>query len=163
MLTLPTPLEAQYATTARSAAARIPSASPSLTASVPADSSSDRANVHAVRIALGALAFWPGAFIGAHIGAASAGPCGCDDPGLMEALIGAWVGGALASGLASSLITSHDRARCSTFERVASGSVGAGLGVLLGIVVAASTDGETAVVSIPLGAGAGAALMMKEC
>ena len=131
-----------------------------ITSSDTAKSNGDRGTRFLARMGIGALLWWPGAFGGALIGASTAGPCGCDDPGLGEAIVGALIGGTVATAVGASFI--HQR-KCSIPERVFFASVGSALGAVFGGAVAGITGGVTFPIMIPAGAGLGAAVALQDC
>ena len=111
------------------------------------------------RLGLGLVGSITGLFAGALVGGA-VGPlkdCACDDPGLNEMLTGAVVGAALGAALLAAAPKGPDVCRYRTrFWRAALGSaLGTGLGLI--------AKGNASLVTVPLGAGVGAALGAESC
>ncbi len=87
------------------------------------------------RIALGIAGSVAGVYAGGATGYAVLphGHCGCDDPGLAQALLGAAVGSVISAGVLSAIPTFQST--CSVPKRMISGILGAGTGALIGGVV----------------------------
>ena len=136
------------------------STSPPTSSTRASDASDGRGTRFAKRTALGALAWWPGAIVGAMLGAATAGPCHCDDPGLGQAILGGIVGGALAAGALTALV---QQGKCSAAARVFYGTLGSAAGSVIGALVSAGAGGVLVPVVFPLGAGLGAAFALQHC
>ena len=100
-----------------------------------------------------------GLFAGALVGGA-VGPlenCACEDPGLEEILTGAVVGAALGAALLAALPKGPDV--CRYPARLWRAALGSALGTALGLIA----KGNTSLITVPLGAGAGAALGAESC
>ena len=130
---------------------------------VASDSAEPARHVMAARTMMGAIAFIPGAVLGVSIAVSASNNsrhCSGDYCGLDRALLGAWIGGSVASALVASSINGNHR--CSYGERFGYGLTGAALGSLLGSLAAAAAPGVV-VISVPLGAGVGTASMENGC
>lgn len=137
-------------------------AAPTMAQSASDLASSDTTPVHNVfaKRTITALAGWPlGALAGGFVGAGVPhGPCGCDDPGLKEALIGVAIGGAVgaAVGAAAPKLNSH----CTFARRLGLGLVGSVLGTGVGLIPI--TEGAQAI-TVPVFSIVGAALAESPC
>ena len=111
------------------------------------------------RLGLGLVGSIAGLFAGALVGA-GVGPledCGCDDPGLNEVVTGAVIGSALGAALLAA--APRGPAACGYGARFFRGLLGSALGVAVGL----RAEGNTSLVTVPLGALAGAALGAESC
>jgi len=86
------------------------------------------------------------------------GPCGCDDPGLKEALQGIVIGGAFGAGLgaAAPRLKSH----CSFGNRFGLGLLGSAIGTGIGMI--RFTDGSR-IITVPLFSITRAAIAEAPC
>jgi hypothetical protein len=113
-----------------------------------------------VRLGLGLVGSVAGLFGGALIGA-GVGPLedchGCEDPGMKEVVAGAVIGSALGAALLAALPRSPEACRYSA--RFLRGLLGSALGVAVGL----RAEGNTNLVTVPLGALVGAALGAESC
>ena len=91
------------------------------------DSTRPRGRDIPLRALAGAGGAFVGAFAGVYVGATMVPhrPCGCDDPGLAEAVLGATVGALVGAAVASGAPRLHSE--CSTARRIGFGLLG-GLG-----------------------------------
>ena len=114
----------------------------------------------AIRAVSAAIGWFPGAFVGGYVGYHLLGhsPCGCDDPGLSEALIGVAIGGTLGASLGAALpgLKSH----CSFGQRWARGLAGAVIGMGLGMIPL--TQGAQ-IITVPLFSSIGAGVAQGRC
>lgn len=105
------------------------------------------------------IGWFPGAFLGGAIGAASPhGPCGCDDPGLNQVLTGIVLGGAVGSalGAAAPNLNSH----CSFGKRFGLGLAGSVIGTAVGIIPI--TEGAQPI-TVPIFSIVGSAIAVGAC
>jgi|SRR5690349_805888 hypothetical protein len=137
-------------------------AAPITAQSTPDSTVSDTSPVRHVilkRTATAFFAWFPGAFIGGAIGAATPhGPCGCDDPGLTQVLIGITVGGVVGSAFGAALPKLHSR--CSFGRRFGQGLIGSVIGGAIGIIPI--TEGAQAI-TVPVFSIVGAAVAEAGC
>ncbi len=112
----------------------------------------------AVRTLLGGVGWAGGVFAGVLAGPGILGDdCGvCDDPGLEEALLGAFVMGSLGAGFLAG--APNLGAKCGFGERFLRGAAGGALGTLAGLALSGDPDNAGAVLIVPGSVGLGAAL-----
>ncbi len=110
---------------------------------------------------VGTLGAVGGTFAGIAIAnALPHGPCGCDDPGLSQALFGGAIGMAAGGTLAAGALPLGDG--CSLAPRLGAASVGGLLGTLGGAIATIATRG-IAIPLMPIGAGFGAGYSSTLC
>ena len=101
-----------------------------------------------------------GGFVGYHVLSHDCG--GCDDPGLSAMITGAAFGTFLGGSIAAS--GPRLASECSGGHRIGRGLLGGFLGAALGAGVGfASNSGAPAIVLLPVGTAAGAALATETC
>ncbi len=117
-----------------------------------------------VRALIGVGSAFAGAFAGAYTGAIlPRSPCGCDDPGLQEAVFGAMVGSVIVPAILAAMPEMDST--CSFAKRAGFGLAGSVVGAALGGVAGAMADGNGpgVVVGYIGGSGLGAALGSGLC
>ena len=100
-----------------------------------------------------------GLFAGAYIGGQSGGNCGCDDPGLAEAIYGGLAGVTLGAALGAA--APNLRSVCSFGTRFGRSLLGAGLGTIGGLFI--GLGGGQALVTVPIGAAVGSIAALGRC
>jgi hypothetical protein len=115
------------------------------------------------RAFLGVGGAFLGAFAGAYMGASVIphGPCGCDDPGLSEAIVGAMVGSTLVG--AALAAAPQFSSSCHPVRRIGYGVLGAVTGAAAGGVLGATVGGLGVILGYISGAGLGAGLASSVC
>ena len=115
------------------------------------------------RTFLGVGGAFIGALGGAYAGAAVLphGPCGCDDPGLTQALQGAAVGSALLGAVLAS--APQFSSSCHPVRRLGYGVLGALAGALAGGAAGATTGFGGVLLGYFVGAGVGAGVASAVC
>lgn len=115
------------------------------------------------RAFLGVGGAFIGALAGGYAGAAVIphGPCGCDDPGLTQALEGAAVGSALLGAVLAS--APEFSSSCHPVRRLGYGVLGAVTGALAGGVAGAMTGFGAVLLGYVVGAGVGAGVASAVC
>lgn len=100
----------------------------------PADDTMPVRGAVAVRGVAATLGWVPGAYAGGYIAYNTFrhGPCGCDDPGLAETLVGVIVGGAVGSALAAAIPKLNSP--CSFAQRFGRSLLGSAIGTFVGMI-----------------------------
>lgn len=102
-----------------------------------------------------------GAFVAATVGAGMEGPCGCDDPGLEGAVLGALTGITLGSTIGAAAPTF--RSVCSFEERFGRSFVGSLAGTAAGILAATTLHSGIGLLAIPAFAAGGSVASLGPC
>ena len=122
-----------------------------------------RATEIPTRALLGVSGALVGIFAGAYVGVYTIphGPCGCDDPGLDQAIEGAAVGSALLGAVLAS--APQFSSSCKPMRRFSYGVLGAVTGAVAGGALGAAVGGVGLLVGYVTGAGLGAGVASGVC
>jgi hypothetical protein len=102
-----------------------------------------------------------GMVAGAYAAAGTAGPCGCDDPGLEQALLGGW--GGMIAGAALGAAAPSMSSTCSFGQRLGLAVVGSLVGSLAGIASVQVVHSGAILVVMPAMTAGGAVMMLGRC
>lgn len=128
-------------------------------ASAHSDTTLQRPGGVALRFGASAAGAVVGLFAGAYIGVQFAGNCGCDDPGLVEAIYGGLAGVTLGAALGAA--APNLRSACSFGTRFGRSLLGAGMGTVGGFFL--GLGGGQVLLTVPIGAAAGSIAALGRC
>jgi hypothetical protein len=115
----------------------------------------------ALRFVASAVGSGAGMIAGAYAGASMAGPCGCDDPGLEQVLLGG-LGGMIAGASIGAAAPSMS-STCSFGKRLALTAIGSLAGSVAGIASEQAVHSGAILIVLPAATAGGAVMMLGAC